>query len=102
MAQAQAIADYNKQHFFSKQFSQLVLKELKDNLISALEELETTNTSKIWFDRRKKLWNIPEFKESWFDVGPNSYWPGRTRQDILKVVARARYYYNRSIGSTNI
>jgi hypothetical protein len=102
MAEAQAIADYNKQHFFSKQFSELVLTELNNNLISALEELEKTNTSKLWFDRRKKLWNIPEFKESWFDVGPNSYWPGRTRQDILKVVARARYYYNRSIGSTNI
>jgi hypothetical protein len=106
LAEAQAIADYNKKHFFSEQFSQLVLNELKDNLTSALEELETTNTSKIWFDRRMKLWNIPEFKESWFEswfkVDPTSYWPGRTRQDILKVVARARYYYNRSIGSTNI
>jgi len=96
MLQAQLIAEHNKQHFFSKQFSELVLTELNHNLTSALEQLETTNTSKIWFDRRKKLWNIPEFKESWYDVGPDSYWPGRTRQDILKVVARARYYYNRS------
>jgi hypothetical protein len=102
LAEAQAIADYNKQHFFSNQFSELVLTELKDNLTSALDELENTNTSKIWFDRRLTLWNIPEFKEFWFDNGPDSYWPGRTRQDILKVVARARYYYNRSIGSTNI
>jgi hypothetical protein len=102
MLQAQLIAEHNRQHFFSKQFSDLVVNELKDNLTSALDELEKTNTSKIWLDRRKKLWNIPEFRESWFDAGPNSYWPGRTRQDILKVVARARHYYNRSTGSTDI
>ena len=102
MLQAQLIVEHNRQHFFSNQFSELVVNELNDNLTLALDELEKTNTSKMWFDRRKKLWNIPEFKESWFDFGPNSYWPGRTRQDILKVVARARHYYNRSLGSTDI
>jgi hypothetical protein len=94
MAQAQAIADYNKKHFFSKEFFDRVVDELRDNLTGALNELERTNTSRIWIERRKKLWNLPEFRESWYDFGPDSYWPGRTRQDIVQVLKRARHYYN--------
>jgi hypothetical protein len=96
MAEAQAIAEYNRQRFFSQEFFDLVVNELKDNLQAGLEELENTNTSRLWIERRKKLWKIPEYQESWYDFGPDSYWPGRTRQDILKVVARARYYYNKN------
>jgi len=96
MAEAQVIAEYNCQRFFSQEFFDLVVNELKDNLQAGLEELENTNTSRLWIERRKKLWKIPEYQESWYDFGPDSYWPGRTRQDILKVVARARYYYNKT------
>jgi hypothetical protein len=96
LAKAQAVADYNKKHFFSQEFFNLVVTELQNNLQSALEELESTNTSAIWINRRKKLWNIPEFQEIWHDNGPGSYFPGRTRQDTLKIVSKARYYYNRS------
>jgi hypothetical protein len=90
----QAITDYNKKHFFSKEFFDRVVDELRDNLTMALDELERTNTSRIWIERRKKLWNLPEFKESWYDFGADSYWPGRTRQDIVQVLKRARHYYN--------
>jgi hypothetical protein len=96
MAEAQAIAEYNRQRFFSQEFFDQIVNELKDNLLAGLEELENTNTSRLWIERRKKLWNIPEYQEAWYDFGPNSYWPGRTRQDILKIVARARYYYNKN------
>lgn len=105
IAQAQAIADYNKRHFFSQKFFDQLINELRANLQSALEELENTNTSATWINRRKKLWNIPEFQETWHDTGPDSYFPGRTRQDTLKIVSRARHYYNRSrlsTGSTDI
>jgi len=95
MAQARAIADYNKKHFFSKEFFDHVIGELKVNLSAGLEELERTNTSRLIIERRKKLWKIPEFQKIWYDVGPNSYWPGRTNQDLIKVLARARYYYNK-------
>jgi hypothetical protein len=100
LAQAQAITDYNKKHFFSKEFFDLVTEELQTNLKAGLEELENTNTSSIYIERRKKLWNIPEYQKLWYNTGPDSYFPGRTRQDTLKIVARARYYYNRSRSST--
>ena len=105
LSQAQIIAEYNQQHFFSPEFCNQVINELCVNLQSALEELENTNTSAIWIERRKKLWNIPEFRETWHDTGPTSYFPGRTRQDTLKIVSKARYYYSRnqpSAGFTDV
>jgi hypothetical protein len=95
MSQAQAVADYNKKLFFSQKFFNNVAGELHNNFTIALDELERTNTSAVFIERRKKNWSIPEFRESWFDFGPESHWPGRTRQDTIKVLSRARYYYNR-------
>jgi predicted XRE-type DNA-binding protein len=94
---AQQIANYNKKHFFSKNFYSMITTELQTNLKSALEELEDTNTSKLWFDRRKKLYNIPEIKSIFFDNGSNSAWPGRTRKEFMEPVERARQYYLRSL-----
>jgi hypothetical protein len=105
MREARAIADYNRQHFFSDTFFNQVIEELKTNIKTGLQELESTNTSSIWINRRKKLWKIPEYQADWYNFGSNTYWPDRTKQDILKVLSRARYYYNRSrpsTGSTNI
>jgi hypothetical protein len=94
---AQQIANYNKKHFFSKNFNSIITKELQTNLKSALKELEDTNTSTLWFDRRKKLYNVPEIKSIFFDNGPNSPWPGRTRKEFMEPVAQARQYYLRSL-----
>jgi hypothetical protein len=102
IAEAQVIADYNRQLFFSQEFFDRVISELDNNLIAGLEELENTNTSRLLIEQRKITCKIPEFKERWYYAGPDSYWPGRTRQDMLRYLARARYYYNRSLGSTNI
>ena len=60
MAQAQAIADYNKQHFFSGDFFNLVVKELEANLTNALTELEDTNTGSNYLNRRKVIDDDPE------------------------------------------
>jgi hypothetical protein len=102
LARCREISEHNRQHFFSQEFFNLVITELETNLKSALEELETTNTSAVWINRRKKLWQLPEFRADWYNFGPETYWPNRTRQDIAKVIARARHYYNRSTGSTDI
>jgi hypothetical protein len=102
MAKAQVIADHNRQLFFSQEFFDRVINELNNNLIVGLEELENTNTSRLLINQRKITCKIPEFKEVWYYAGLDSYWPGRTRQDMSKYLARARYYYNRSLGSTDI
>jgi len=47
MAQAQAIADYNRQHFFSQEFFNQVTNELKTNLTLAFDELDSPKNYKI-------------------------------------------------------
>jgi hypothetical protein len=97
MQLAQQVANHNKKHFFSEEFFSMITKELQTNLESGLKELEDTNTSMLWFDRRKKLYSMPEIKNIFFDNGPNSSWPGRTRKEFFEPVLRAKQYYLRSL-----
>jgi len=55
MAQAQAIADYNRQHFFSQDFFNLVANELKTNLTSAFNTLAHSNNYQPWLTQWTKL-----------------------------------------------
>jgi len=61
MAEARAIADYNKQHFFSKDFFDLVINELKINLTSAFVKLDHYDNYKI--DYWKQLASTPAIVE---------------------------------------
>ena len=63
MAKAQAIADYNKKHFFSDKFFNLVNNELETNLTNALVELENTNTSSGYLHRHNVFTPDPELAE---------------------------------------
>jgi len=47
MAKAQAVADYNRQHFFSQKFFNQITDELKTNLTSAFEQLDHPENYKI-------------------------------------------------------
>lgn len=58
MAKAQVIAEYNRQHFFSEAFLQLVTNELQTNLDSAFAQLVDNNTSQAWFDTRDLRYNV--------------------------------------------
>lgn len=49
MQQAQAIADFNRRHFFSPEFFDLIRKELQQNLASALEQVKYTQETSKWF-----------------------------------------------------
>jgi hypothetical protein len=49
MQQAQAIADFNKQHFFSQDFFNLVRDELENNLGQSLSELQRRQSGNHWF-----------------------------------------------------
>jgi len=61
MAEAQAIADYNRQHFFSQEFFNQVTNELKINLTSAFAELKDPNNYKI--DYWNKIASTPAMVE---------------------------------------
>lgn len=50
LARAAEIAEYNRQHFFSNNFFNLVVNELETNLSQAFLKLQEQNTSQHWFD----------------------------------------------------
>jgi hypothetical protein len=59
LAQAQEIADYNQQWFFSQNFFDLIINELKTNLRLAFKELDQCNNYKPWIDRWPYLLSYP-------------------------------------------
>lgn len=63
MAEARAIADYNRQHFFSKEFFDLVTGELKTNLKDAFAELDQCNNYQPWIYRWQKILTYPKVAE---------------------------------------
>ena len=60
LAQAQAVADYNKKHFFSQEFFDLVINELKTNLKSGFDSLELCNNYTKWIAQWQELLAYPE------------------------------------------
>jgi hypothetical protein len=63
LLQAQEIADYNQQWFFSQDFFNLITTELKTNLKLAFEELDQCNNYKPWIDRWTHILSYPEVVE---------------------------------------
>ena len=87
------ITNYNKQHFFSEQFFNLIIDELKHNLTVAFTIMEETNTSKTFFDFKKTIRKIPGLYKSE---------RASRRNDISKTMAvtlTARNYYKRYLRS---
>ena len=101
IARAQKIADYNKKYFFSKKFQRVILAELTANLTQGLVELETTNSSNLWLNYRKKLAQFVEIKNilTGESLGLDSNYI-INRKEIAEVVLKARKYYLRSLKQT--
>jgi hypothetical protein len=91
MAQAQEIANYNKQHFFSDKFFNQITGELKTNLTLAFENLEASNTSKYLLERWRIWKSDPELAQ----FGKKS---PEIRELILK---RSQQYDMRSLNLVN-
>jgi hypothetical protein len=91
LVKLQKISQYNRQHFFSKDFGDLINHELRSNLTNAFEILENKNTSKNYLALRKKLASIPEIRQSL--VSDNNL---RTRQQIPLYLKKARDYYKKN------
>ena len=87
------ITNYNKQHFFSEQFFNLIINELKHNLAVAFTEMEETNTSKTFFDFKKTIRKIPGLYKSEKESRKNDI------SETMAVTLTARSYYKRYLRS---
>jgi hypothetical protein len=85
MKKIKKIAEYNRRHFFSNTFSNQVINELKENLKSALETEQKTNTGSWYFELRKYL-----SKNDYIRQRLTTSNEDRNRQDIAKVVLLAK------------
>lgn len=55
MTQLQEIADFNRNHFFSSNFFNQVINELKENVISAFATFQSTKSCDQWINRWNQL-----------------------------------------------
>lgn len=94
MAEAEAIADYNKKHFFSQRFQDQLLQELKSNLTKSLIEVETTNTGLQFINRRKTLLKNSEYRRH--SIQTKSY-DKIGRINLARQLKKARQYKLRSL-----
>jgi hypothetical protein len=62
MSEARAIAEYNRRHFFSKEFFDLVVDELQTNLTTAFDLLKTFPANQKWINLAYALLTVPELK----------------------------------------
>ena len=96
-AKIKEITEFNKQHFFSDEFVNVVATELKCNLKEAFTELENTNTSKTYIEFRKMfIIKVPMVNLISFLA-----WGKKHSKDLITVLTKARSYYNRYLKSLN-
>jgi hypothetical protein len=89
LKQAQIIADYNRQYFFSQEFFKLVTDELTVNLKLAVDELYSTNNYNTWIER----WNQRLSHQSmidYLDTNQNPGWPDKTQVNFVKKIVLDR------------
>jgi hypothetical protein len=86
----QQITQYNRKHFFSKDFDNLIIQELRCNLNIAFKTLENKNSSREYFAMRKKLTSIPKIREELLSDSVL-----RTRQELISTIKKARQYYDK-------
>ena len=98
MTQAQAIANYNRQHFFSQQFTDLIIDELKTNLMSAFAQLELCDNYTAWIDRWSKLMTYPEINE-FLNTNQNVKAPNKSQVDYVIQLAQEKIYFANGLSS---
>jgi hypothetical protein len=89
MAQAQVIAEYNRQHFFSQEFFEIITSELKTNLKLALEKLHSDNNYYAWLDRWNKRLSCNSIVE-FLDTNQKLYHPNKIQIDVIRKIVQDR------------
>lgn len=87
MAQAQIIAEHNRQHFFSTEFFDHVINELKTNLSRAFVELKNINRASAFIHRYNTFRSDPELLSL---IKPNK------TQETLELMINAARQYNKN------
>jgi hypothetical protein len=87
LLQAQEIANYNRQWFFSQDFLNLITTELKTNLKLAFEKIDQCNNYKPWIDRWTNLLSYPEVVE-FLNTNQDPYFPNKDTVTQLLLLAR--------------
>jgi hypothetical protein len=85
MAQARAIADYNKKHFFSEKFFKHVTEELKINLTAGINEIASVTNFQPFIDRWKHRLSIKEVRDYLENPEPDRH-PGFPALDQVNFV----------------
>lgn len=94
LLQAQTIADYNRQHFFSKKFFNQIVDELVKNMQNGFNEYTCRTNYKPWLDRWDHLLSFPEIKQFLNQPHPANM-PTTTK--LEQVYATAMNHYMRSL-----
>ena len=87
LAEAQAVADYNKKHFFSKEFFDLVINELKTNLKTGFNNLELCSNYTKWITQWKELITYPEVT-TFLNTNTNHKRPTASQVDFIMSIAQ--------------
>ena len=85
LAMAQAITDYNKNHFFSEEFFNQVITELKNNLQLAINQVHETNSFKPFIDRWEHYLTFKEINNFLENPLPGEILTKKQVENVLKI-----------------
>jgi hypothetical protein len=86
LAEARAIAEYNRQHFFSQDFFNQVVNELKTNLNLAITTLKLNPDFQKWINRWEILLDYQEIQDFLKTNQDFDYPTNQKYQEILKFI----------------
>lgn len=95
LSKLQTICDWNKQHFFSDQFFNLITSELRNNLALGLNTLENTNTGSRFINTRKQMYHDPNLSEYWLQSRKKWHNSEKTK-DLQIILSAARSYLSKN------
>lgn len=84
----QQIADHNHKHFFSKDFSDSIINELRTNMNKAFEQIKQDPGFDKWLDKWQRLLQFPQIQD-FLDVNQDMIQPTRQQyQQVLEFIAQ--------------
>jgi hypothetical protein len=89
MHTAKQIAEYNQRRFYSQEFFDLVVTELKTNLQLAFKEIALCNNYEGWYTRWQELLTYPEITE-FLSTSQISKFPSLSKVEMVMQLCRTQ------------